>query len=245
MGESRKARSAAGRAGFTLIELLVVLAIITILVSILLPAIGSAREASRSTKCLVNLKGIGVGVSLYMKDEGKDFWLPKVRPLNSGNNTNDPSLLDIMEKYVDAAKPFKRGENDWVVTEPWRCPSDRGTDDAATEYKPLWQVNGTSYEYAAGLVMVAAELVLVPEVHFGVSKAYEQANPPRSILFDADDWHNPRFKVNKRGETPDDIRWKRNGLFYGDWRATDLPYASSSSQGEFIADVVRFGGGRP
>jgi prepilin-type N-terminal cleavage/methylation domain-containing protein len=51
--------------GFTLIELLVVISIIALLLAILLPALGRAKEQAQKTRCLANLKQIGVAMHLY------------------------------------------------------------------------------------------------------------------------------------------------------------------------------------
>jgi len=48
-----------------MIASLVVVAIITLLIAILLPSLGRARERGNTTKCLANLKSLALGVAVY------------------------------------------------------------------------------------------------------------------------------------------------------------------------------------
>ena len=57
------------RKGFTIIELLVVVSIIGLLVAILLPAIGKARDSALLTQSQSNLRAIGQAAGIY----GADF----------------------------------------------------------------------------------------------------------------------------------------------------------------------------
>ncbi|MEM7626870.1 MAG: DUF1559 domain-containing protein [Planctomycetota bacterium] len=95
--------------GFTLIELLVVISIIALLVGILLPVLGNAREAARSTACLSNLRQMGIAVYAYALDYDKA--LPSVGLNHDGRPVEQGAWLFALSDYVDSELLY-------------RCPSD-------------------------------------------------------------------------------------------------------------------------
>jgi prepilin-type N-terminal cleavage/methylation domain-containing protein len=73
MHEKRKiAGQDIGRRGFTLVELLVVMSIISLMMSILMPALSGAREQGQRVHCMTNLRSLGMAWYFYAENnEGK------------------------------------------------------------------------------------------------------------------------------------------------------------------------------
>ena len=61
------------RAAFTLVELLVVVAIVALLIAILLPALGRAREQSNAVACMSNLRQLYLAFEMFAADHNGHF----------------------------------------------------------------------------------------------------------------------------------------------------------------------------
>jgi len=96
-------RQTSGRA-FTLLELLIVVVVIALLVSILAPSLSQARALANQTKCLSNLRGIGLATRLYVNE----------------HRQYPPAWQGSECRWMDLLKPFMSKKSGI-----YRCPSDR------------------------------------------------------------------------------------------------------------------------
>ncbi len=114
----REKRKMAGQetvaCGFTLVELLVVISIISIMMSILMPALSRAREQGQRVHCMSNLKSLAMAWNLYAEDnEGK---------------TCSPSTF-----WNDS-----QNDNYWVAQGPDWVSNDIGNTEQALRDGVLW-----------------------------------------------------------------------------------------------------------
>lgn len=80
--------------GFTLIELLVVISIIALLIGILLPALGKARQSAQRVACKANIRSVGQMMASYATDSRDWFPVMPMRPFDWNNyryGSQDPS----------------------------------------------------------------------------------------------------------------------------------------------------------
>ena len=122
------------RRAFTLVELLVVVAIIALLVSILLPALGKARESAKQSMCLSNQRTLGQAWFAYAMDN---------RNIVFGGTTR---VVQIGERELAWQFSVYHPEESWVAT-----PQYDGTNGYPQDWsEELWNLCieiGTLYPY--------------------------------------------------------------------------------------------------
>jgi prepilin-type N-terminal cleavage/methylation domain-containing protein len=130
--KKERAMSKKRLSGFTLIELLVVVAIIALLIAILLPSLGKAKERAKLTMCSSNLHALGEGSIAYATE-----WANVLPPMKDGSQTttNSGGVITINQPNYAPVETYQYDLNGvWglgllyqtgAVTDPrvYYCPS--------------------------------------------------------------------------------------------------------------------------
>jgi prepilin-type N-terminal cleavage/methylation domain-containing protein len=132
----RASHTARSVVGFTLIELLVVVAIISLLVSILLPSLQQAKDLAKSVLCQTNVRSLMMGQEFYAKDYG----------VYAAYQSSGSPPIRQMENYIvesGALLNYYGNVGDPINYPPYVCPAEpqairtgTGTWDFSGEAQP-------------------------------------------------------------------------------------------------------------
>ena len=227
-----------GNPGFTLIELLVVVAIIALLVSILLPSLGKAREQAKKSYCANNLGQFGRSAHVYV---GEYKYFPPHAPypqyvssqLRHGLNSSgwDPNIgwmLTYGMRMTPPARDSRNGHFLWFMAEEEDlpdiviCPSARW--DKLFIMNPDWDtynpIESLLFKYAAFYCSPgtcrAATVLRTPKTYSQPGEGGR--NPPipdpttlqAAQPYDNSQWGNPAgwFFRHKASAPVDDPTWE-------------------------------------
>ena len=133
MSDERKPTRIPLRA-FTLVELLVVISIVAVLLSILLPSLRKVRANALRTRCMHNLRQIGLTMNLYLNDNDSAY------PCADDPVSKDPAYWLWMGRgWRSTLIPYLGGPIDAANPSILLCPEDRADP---TKYE------STSYAYS-------------------------------------------------------------------------------------------------
>jgi prepilin-type N-terminal cleavage/methylation domain-containing protein/prepilin-type processing-associated H-X9-DG protein len=149
-------------AGFTLVELLVVIVTIAILAALLLPALASAKDRSKGTACLSNLRQIGIAVRAYADDSFGDIPYGPVAPRVTGEGdlyTSTGSPTSLISLNLGAPVALGLLLQGYIASQPkiLFCPgSDQPVDaDAQLAQVGVGQAQSSYYYRHAGNTLLA------------------------------------------------------------------------------------------
>ena len=179
------------RHNFTLVELLVVISIISLLISMLMPSILKAREATRRAVCASNLSQVGTALQMYYDENNnvtpKGHWS---KMFGVGSDTKH-----VLNPYLGR------------VEEIASCPSDVGqymTNGSISDN--LFKSKGTSYQNqhyqafgASRFVSTANERVTILDFDYPAQKLVTGDyvwHYNRPMVYPQNQWHSDKRRFN-------------------------------------------------
>lgn len=158
--------------GFTFIEILVLLVIVGLLISISVPAVQMVFDRAAETKCLNNLRQIGIAVQTYAMDHDQN--LPNLAAGRSSKFEEAPVMDVVLLPYVNGPEAF-------------RCPGDK---------RGLYERSGSSYfwNYFPTVQEDGSVNLKIPSMEFSLIQTRDHSKIP--LVVDKEAFHRAKSHAN-------------------------------------------------
>ena len=124
---------------FTLLELLVVIAVISILASLLLPALNLARQSVENATCVNHVRQIGTGWELYTSDNNGFLMPHKTKFASAAGPSTAYIWANVISEYIESRNYGTEawgGETWSKVGEVFMCPARKRLQRLSPPYNP-------------------------------------------------------------------------------------------------------------
>ena len=219
------------RRGFTLIELLVVIAVIALLIGLLLPALGKARESGRAVVCTSNVRQLSLAMVMYAGDfkviPGTYYqgvrnldWAGRVNQLFLSNPTayHHPFETSVLAPYLS------------TVDRILECPNAKRRANTWFDYTMIIRMAGARMDLAWDMYYPRN-----PAMAFNLNTAERFRTLPLLIEEDSEFW-NRQYDDGSWAGTDQFANWHNGTCSIGYLDGSVAPFRSPKGPNAYVAE---------
>jgi prepilin-type N-terminal cleavage/methylation domain-containing protein/prepilin-type processing-associated H-X9-DG protein len=187
----------AANKAFTLVELLVVIGIISVLISMLLPALNKARESAQRIACASNLRQVAMAWTAYTADNHGKLPVLLSYYWDATPSNPNPSATPTYYYWASMLKPYLSDKTN--LTNSYNYTVSDSVSSSGVFQCPSWENHSSGVAYVAyGMVMYGVGGRYYSGFYPGYRRSVEIKDPATQLLFADSQYFHPTA-LNWRG----------------------------------------------